>query len=50
MRAMAIVEGFGLNHLKLIEKPMPEPRHSEVVIRIAAVSLNYRDMDMVLGT
>ena len=50
MRAMAIVGGFGLDHLKLIEKPIPEPRHSEVVIRISAVSLNYRDMDMVLGT
>ena len=27
-----------------------EPRHNEVVIRMAAVSLNHRDMDMVLGT
>jgi len=50
MRAMAIVEGFGLDHLKLIQRPIPEPRHTEVVIRISAVSLNYRDMDMVLGT
>jgi NADPH:quinone reductase-like Zn-dependent oxidoreductase len=46
----AIVGGFGLDHLKLIERPMPVPRHGDVVIRIAAVSLNYRDMDMVLGT
>jgi NADPH:quinone reductase-like Zn-dependent oxidoreductase len=50
MRAMAIVGGVGLDHLKLIERPIPEPRHSEIVIRISAVSLNYRDMDMVLGT
>jgi NADPH:quinone reductase-like Zn-dependent oxidoreductase len=50
MRAMAIVGTFGLDHFKLIERPIPEPRHGEVVIRIAAVSLNYRDMDMVLGT
>ena len=50
MRAMAIVGDFGLDHLKLIERPIPEPRYSEVVIRISAVSLNYRDMDMVLGT
>jgi hypothetical protein len=47
---MAIVGAFGLDHLKPIERPMPEPRHNEVVIRIGAVSLNYRDMDMVLGT
>ncbi len=50
MRAMAIVGEFGLDHLKLIERPMPELRHGEVIIRISAVSLNYRDMDMVLGT
>jgi NADPH:quinone reductase-like Zn-dependent oxidoreductase len=50
MRVMAIVGAFGLDHLKLIDRPMPEPRRSEVVIRVAAVSLNYRDMDMVLGT
>jgi NADPH:quinone reductase-like Zn-dependent oxidoreductase len=50
MRAMAIVGTFGLDHFKLIERPIPEPRHGEVVIRIAAVSLNYRDMDIVLGT
>ena len=50
MRAMALVGSFGLDHLKLIERPMPEPRHNEVVIRMAAVSLNYRDMGMVLGT
>ena len=50
MRAMAIVGAFGLDHLKLIDRPMPEPRYNEVVIRVAAVSLNYRDMDMVLGT
>ena len=29
---------------------MPEPRHGEAVIRMGAVSLNYRDMDMVRGT
>ena len=50
MRAMALVGDFGLDHLKLIDRPMPEPRYKEVVIRMAAVSLNYRDMDMVLGT
>jgi NADPH:quinone reductase-like Zn-dependent oxidoreductase len=50
MRTMAIVGGFGFDYLKLIERPLPEPRHGEVVIRMGAVSLNYRDMDMVLGT
>ena len=49
MRAMALVGSFGLDRLKLIERPMPEPRHNEVVIRMAAVSLNYRDMDVASG-
>lgn len=50
MRAVAIDGEFGLDHLKLVERPKPEPRHNEVMIRLAAVSLNYRDTDMVAGT
>jgi NADPH:quinone reductase-like Zn-dependent oxidoreductase len=50
MRAMALVGGFGFDHLKLVERPIPKPRYSEVILRMAAVSLNYRDMDLVLGT
>ena len=49
MRAMALVGSFGLDRRKLIERPMPEPRHNEVVIRMAAVSLNYRDMDVAFA-
>ena len=50
MRAIVIDGDFGLDHLKLIERPKPEPRHDEVLIRTKAVSLNYRDTDMVAGT
>jgi NADPH:quinone reductase-like Zn-dependent oxidoreductase len=50
MKAIVIDGEFGLDHLKLVERPRPEPRYGEVVIRTRAVSLNYRDTDMVAGT
>src|SRR6185437_3708221 len=50
MKAVVIDGQFGLDHLKLVERPKPEPRFGEVVIRTRAVSLNYRDTQMVAGT
>jgi NADPH:quinone reductase-like Zn-dependent oxidoreductase len=50
MKAIVIDGQFGLDHLKLVDRPAPEPRFGEVVIRTSAVSLNYRDTDMVAGT
>ena len=50
MKAWVIDGQFGLDHLKLVERPEPEPRFGEVVIRTRAVSLNYRDTQMVAGT
>jgi NADPH:quinone reductase-like Zn-dependent oxidoreductase len=35
--------GFGLDHLVLNDVPQPTPGPGEVLIRISAVSLNYRD-------
>jgi NADPH:quinone reductase-like Zn-dependent oxidoreductase len=45
-----VIDGFGLDHLKLVDRPEPKPRRGEVVIRMRAASLNYRDTDMVAGT
>ena len=50
MKAWVIDGQFGLDHLKLVERPKPEPRFGEVVVRTRAVSLNYRDTQMVGGT
>jgi NADPH:quinone reductase-like Zn-dependent oxidoreductase len=50
MKAIVIDGQFGFDHLKLVDRPRPEPRLREVVIRTRAVSLNYRDADMVAGT
>src|SRR5262250_2028671 len=37
------LNGFGLEHLNLADRPIPKPAPSEVLVRIKAVSLNYRD-------
>lgn len=42
-------QSFGLDHLKSVERPVPEPGAGEVLIRIHAVSLNYRDLLIVQG-
>ncbi len=35
--------GFGRENLRLAEVAVPEPRPGEVLVKVAAVSLNYRD-------
>ncbi len=48
MRA-AVIERPGLDHLKLEELPIPEPRRGEVLVRLRAASLNYRDTLTAVG-
>lgn len=40
---------FGLKNLELAEAPLPVPGRNELLIRVAAVSLNYRDKLVVEG-
>jgi NADPH:quinone reductase-like Zn-dependent oxidoreductase len=49
MRALELTDGFGLEHLKVVERPDPVPGHGEVLVRMKAVSLNFRDLLMVQG-
>lgn len=44
MRAMVLEGGTGLSNLRLVERPSPEARPGEVVVRLSAASLNYRDL------
>jgi hypothetical protein len=37
------LDGFGLEHLKIAVKAVPKPAPNELLVRIGAVSLNYRD-------
>ena len=49
MRALEIRGGFGLDNLALVERPDPAPGPGQVVVRMRAASLNYRDLLMVQG-
>jgi len=49
MRAYPIRQ-FGLDHLEQVELPMLQIAHGMVLIRVRAVSLNYRDLMMVKGS
>ena len=49
MKLFEIRDAFGLDNLKLSERPTPEPAPDEVMIRVRAVSLNYRDLLVVQG-
>ena len=41
---------WGAENLRLAERPVPEPGPNEVVIRLAAASVNYRDVVVVDGS
>jgi len=43
------LQAFGLDHLQRAGRPAPEPGADEVMIRLRAVSLNYRDLLVVQG-
>lgn len=42
------VQGAGFTELKWAERPDPKPGHGQIVVRIKAVTLNYRDLFTVL--
>jgi NADPH:quinone reductase-like Zn-dependent oxidoreductase len=43
------IQSFGIDQLVLAEVPRPRPGRGEVLIKVHAVSLNYRDLLMVRG-
>lgn len=43
------IPSFGIANLALIDEPPPEPAPGEVLVRVHAVSLNYRDLMTVRG-
>lgn len=49
MKAFALQGSFGLDNVKLIELPDPKPGHGQVLLRLRAASLNYRDLLVVKG-
>lgn len=50
MRAYIVEKGASsLSSLKMVEKEQPKPKSNEVLIRVRACSLNYRDQLIVQG-
>ncbi|MBV8772514.1 MAG: NAD(P)-dependent alcohol dehydrogenase [Deltaproteobacteria bacterium] len=49
MKTYEIAEPKGIDSLKLVERPTPKPRANEVLVRVRATSLNYRDLVTVKG-
>jgi NADPH:quinone reductase-like Zn-dependent oxidoreductase len=43
------ISSFGIDSLEFTERPTPQPGPGEVLIRVQAISLNYRDLLMVKG-
>jgi NADPH:quinone reductase-like Zn-dependent oxidoreductase len=48
MRAWQI-PSFGIDSLELVERPTPAPGPGEVLVKVRAVSFNYRDLLMIKG-
>ena len=49
MRVYEIQGSFGLENLRPVERPDPEPGYGQIVLRMKGASLNYRDLMMVRG-
>ena len=49
MKAWRFVTGFGLENLECVELPDPRPGPGQVVVRVRACSLNFRDLVVSKG-
>src|SRR5262245_59043832 len=49
MRAIELQNGFGIDNLAMAERPEPKPGAGQVVLKMRACSLNYRDLLVVKG-
>src|SRR6202165_6138280 len=49
MQAYEVRDASGIDGLKLVERPILQPGPGEVLVRIRAVTLNYRDLLTVKG-
>lgn len=49
MRAWELQDDWGTDHLRLVDKPEPSAGPGQIVVQMAAASLNYRDLMTVQG-
>lgn len=49
MKAFEIRDRFGIEALVLVDRPLPKPGPRQILVKMRAVSLNYRDLLIVKG-
>jgi NADPH:quinone reductase-like Zn-dependent oxidoreductase len=49
MRAFQLPQATGIEALTKVDLPQPKPAHRQVLVKILACSLNFRDLAIVLG-
>jgi NADPH:quinone reductase-like Zn-dependent oxidoreductase len=49
MTAVLVPHGAGIESIEFASRPIPQPGEQEVLIRVHAASLNYRDLLFVRG-
>lgn len=49
MKALVIQNGFGVENLAVVDVPDPTPNSGQVLVRVKAASLNYRDLLIAKG-
>jgi NADPH:quinone reductase-like Zn-dependent oxidoreductase len=47
MRAVVLEAAYGIDNLRVIEKPDPTPGRGQIIVDITAATLNYRDLATV---
>jgi NADPH:quinone reductase-like Zn-dependent oxidoreductase len=50
MQAYELRDGFGLDHLRLIERDTPAAGPHQALVAVRACSINFRDLSIVVGT
>jgi NADPH:quinone reductase-like Zn-dependent oxidoreductase len=50
MRAYQLAQATGIDALVKVDLPVPKPGPRQVLVKVAACSLNFRDLAIVLGT
>jgi len=50
MKVVAVQDAFGLDHVVVAERALPTAKPGQVVLRMKAASLNYRDLMIATGT
>ena len=43
------IQAFGIEHLKQVERPDPQPGRGEILVAMRSTSLNYRDYLTLIG-